>query len=104
MNIFHTLMTKLYWPVFIVTCLVLVALIFLYITQIDNWSNRAYYHAMNIKRIGVVVAVLGGSLYMRHLGNFKAANIIIFIPVGVTLILALGFFAIVLLYSQSGKN
>lgn len=103
MDMLQSFMSKLYWPVFIILCIVLIALIFLYATQIDNWSDRRYYHWMNIKRIGALVAVLAGSYYMRNIGNQKIANIILYIPVAITIILVIGFFVMVFLFSNASK-
>lgn len=99
----QTLMTKLYWIIFSILCVVLVALIFLYIIQVDDFTDKKYYHLMNLKRIVITVAILSSSLYFRSMGNQKWANIILYIPVVITILLALGFFIIVFLFSQSGK-
>lgn len=99
----QTLMTKLYWIIFSILCVVLVALIFLYIIQVDDFTDKKYYHLMNLKRIVITVAILSSALYFRFMGNQKWANIILYIPVVITILLALGFFIIVFLFSQSGK-
>jgi hypothetical protein len=103
MDFLQNIMTKLYWLVFIILCIVIMGLILLYATQVDNWSDKQYYHMMNIKRISLLAVVICGSLYMRYLGNIKISNIILFIPVLLTLLAVLGFFLIVFLFSNSGK-
>ena len=99
----QTLMTRLYWITFGIISIVLIVFVFLYIIQVDDFSDKKYYHLMNFKRIFITVAILGSSWYLRSIGDQKWANIVLFIPVLITLLLVLGFFIIVFLFSQSGK-
>ncbi len=101
---FNVLLNKLYWPTFCVISLVLIVFIFLYFTQMNDWSNRTYYNWMNFKRIFISVAVLAGSYYMKRMGNERVANIILYIPVGIFLLVIIGSLIMLLLFMQSGKK
>jgi hypothetical protein len=95
------ILTKLYWPIVGIYILLIVMFIFLYFTQINDWSDRSYYNRMNVKRIGIPLLFLLSSLYMNYQGNQKVANILLYIPVGFSLLILIGGLLIVLMYSKS---
>lgn len=99
----HTLLNKLYWPCFIIIALVLLMFILLYFYQINDWSDRNYYNWMNFKRIFLSLGILVGSYYMKHIGNDRAANLILYIPIGIFILVLIGGLIILLLFMQSGK-
>ena len=100
---FSALLNKLYWPCFFLIALVLLMFIFLYFYQINNWSDRNYYNWMNFKRIFLSLGILVGSYYMKHIGNDRAANLILYIPIGIFILVLIGGLIILLLFMQSGK-
>lgn len=99
----HTLLNKLYWPCFIVICLVLLMFILLYFYQINDWSDRNYYNWMNFKRIFLALGILLGSYYMKSIGNERFANYILYIPIAIFILVLIGALIMLLLFMRSGK-
>jgi hypothetical protein len=100
-KVLSSILTKLYWPIIGIFGFVLVVYVFLYFYQIDNWSDRSYYHWMNAKRISIIVGILAGSIYMKYQGNILWAHIILYVPVALLLIGALILLFILYLYTKS---
>lgn len=70
----------------------------------NDWSDRNYYNWMNFKRIFLTLGILIGSYYMKSVGNERAANIILYIPIAIFILVLIGGLIILLLFMQSGKN
>ena len=95
------LLNKLYWPLMAIYIIILLVLIMLYFTQINNWADRGHYNMMNFRRIGFVAILIGASLYMKFWGNIKAANMILYIPTFILLLILVLGIIIMYIFSTS---
>ncbi len=104
MNItLSNILTRCYWPVVVVYCIILLLFVLLYFTEINHWSNREYYHWMNLKRIIIPGVFLMVSLILKNQGNQKMANIILYIPVAFTLLILVGSLLMLMLFMINTK-
>ena len=97
------ILTHLYWPVVVIYSILIVIFTIMYFTEMDNWTNRSYYNRMNFKRIVIPGMFLCASLIVKFQGNQKMANIIIYIPVGFSILILMGGLFILFLYSRSNS-
>lgn len=89
MSIFSSnLSNKMYWPVVGCYFLLIVLFVIMYYSQINDWSNRAYYNMMYFKRIFLPLTIVLASLFAKYQENLKLANMILYIPLS----LVVGFF------------
>ncbi|MFZ1749384.1 MAG: hypothetical protein WAU01_04310 [Saprospiraceae bacterium] len=103
-NTLTSLLPKLYWPLVGLYVVYLLIFIMLYFTQINDWSDRAYYNTMNAKRIGIPFAILCGSIYLKYSGNEKMGHYLLFIPAaGAFVFLLLGLLMLVFMSLFFGK-
>lgn len=81
--------------------IIFIAFVFLYITEINNWSDRNYYNWMNFKRIGIVSTIIGASLFFKYQNNIKVSNMFLYIPAFIFIALMLVGLFVMYLFSKS---
>ncbi len=97
----NPILNKLYWPLMVIYIIVLLAFVMLYFTEINNWSDRAYYNLMNFRRIGIVAGIILTSLYLKYNNNPKISNMILFVPAFAFIVFLVLALFVMYLFSKS---
>ncbi len=100
-NLLKIVLPKLYWPCIGIYLLVFLALIMLYFTEIDNWSDRSYYNWMNFKRIFIAGIIPTASMVARFSENARLADLILFVPTALVLVFLLLAVLVMFIFSKS---
>ncbi len=81
-----SLFAALYWPVIGFFALALIVYVIAFLSTIERSAAGSYYNTTSLKTIVCLVALLGGSVYMKHHGRTQLAHLILFGPFGLVLV------------------